>query len=368
MNLTLLSKDKFSYILIFISIILGLIAYEINLYYLNFYNFLLTLQLLLLLTSLFVKKYINLDIDKYLFIYLLFYYFSFLISIVVNLDFLSLFRFIIFPFVFVVSIYISDKLNFYFKSFIFINILPALLNFLVFFNGAFLLWDLKYGRGTSIYFDPNFCAAILGLSAFLSLMVFKRFGFILFLFFISAMFLTYSKSAILSSICALVVFLYLRYKIYITLPLVLFSSLVLFVLYSNLDLQMFRLEQGMNSRDNLWNFAFDVVILNGEFLGVGASNLADKLINNGFENTSTHNNFIDILLQFGIMPFILIILLSVYTFFWGMYNRNILTSAFVFMLVMSLSITFTVGGLGILSLIYTILLISIILNKKLLPI
>lgn len=368
MDLIILNKDKLSHIFILISIVFGLLAYEFNLYYLDFYNLFIILQLLFIFIAIIITKYINLNVGGYLFIYLIFYYFSFVISILVNLDFLSLFRFMVFPFVFVASIYISDRLNIYLKSFILVNIFPALLIFLVFFNGAFLFWDLKYGRGTSIYFDPNFCAAILGLSAFLSLIVFKRYGLFLFLFYISAMFLTYSKSAIFSSICALLIFLFLRYKLYITLPMILFSSFVLFALYSTLDLQMFRLEQGMNSRDNLWNFAFDIVINNAEYFGIGSSNLADKLLNNGFENSSTHNNFMDILLQFGVLPFVLIILLSIYTLIWGIYNRNILTCAFVFMLVMSLSITFTVGGLGILSLIYTILLISILLNKKILAI
>lgn len=364
MSLIVLSKENISRLSIFLSIIFGLIAYENNFYSLGLYNLLIVIQLFFVLLAISIRNNLNISIDKYCFIFLLFYYFSFIVSIFFNLDLLSLFRFIIFPLVFIVAIYISGDYYFYFKYFILLNLIPAFLNFIIFFNNGFLYWDLKYGRGTSIYFDPNFCAAILGLCAFLSLIIFKRYGFILFIFFISSMFFTYSKSAIFASALALIVFFGIKFKFYISFFMFVLSTTIIYFLYSMLDLNMFRLEQGMNSRDDLWKFVFDTIFYKGNFLGIGVSNLAQNLSNNGFENASTHNNFMDILLQYGVISFFLIIMLSIYACIIGFYKKNILLIPFVFLLIMSSSITFTVGGLGILSLIYTVIFMSIILDKK----
>lgn len=344
--------------------VIGVIAYEIHLYgfyfIISFFSF-----FILSLFVLFIKNE-KIKLNMVWIFILFFYILAYLISIIYNLDVLGLVRLLISFIVCLACMFFVKYIDEMFKLLTVVLFPIAIASLLIQFTNILSpIWDLTFGRNSSIFFDPNFASAFLGLAAIISLQhINHKIKYLFFIIFSLACFFTFSKAGALALIFSIFL-LYLRkfnilqFLIFSTL----FSSLVLFT-YINSDLTMFRFEQGLNERDNLWNFVFNYVFQYQNFLGIGYDNLKLILNSHGFVNSSTHNFYFDTLITYGVLPFIMNLLLSLFIMIFMFINNSKHLASFFFLFVQSNSILISFGGMGFLSILLTLMAVSQMLQDK----
>lgn len=215
-------------------------------------------------------------------------------------------------------------------------------------------------RMSSIFFDANYFGSMCVVAIFLTIFLIKNSVFEVFLLLINILALYYSNSrgATLALIVAVVVYYLFTKKKNIKFIFV-FSLISIFFLVMLILLEeynFFRIYQGLNSRDFLWQIAFDLISLH-PFVGYGKSSIDFLLRNAGALNGSTHNSLLDFTIAYGIINlgiYLLIILTAVIR---GMKkeDKRLLVLVFFF-LINSNSINMSLGGVGFNSLIFTITL------------
>lgn len=233
-------------------------------------------------------------------------------------------------------------------------------------NGEFLFWSFLFLRNSSVFFDPNYASALFALSAILSLIVIKntKFKLISFLFFLGALFFTYSKGGMLGLLLGIVVLLYTRYSYkFVPILIILALLIVLAFTYIDVDLERFRFVQGFNKRDEFFFRTIEHVFVQMNIFGGNSEIISEVVFGNKYETASTHNYYLDLLLTNGVIPFVFLFVILINVFYNGIVYKNEYFAVFVLLLVISNSISISIGGIGILSFIYTYAIVSI-LNKK----
>lgn len=345
--------------LILCFLILGVLAYEIHLY--DFYFLISGLSFAFLIIFFVVKDKKIINFSLFWFIILLFYYLSYFVSILLNNDLMGAFRVVISILVVLICFCIFDYTSLILKNLLFILLPILLITYLIqFTNLVFPFWDFTFYRNSSIFFDPNFASVFLGLGALIALTINNKnkISIILFLLFSIGTFLTFSKAAIIALILSVSTFFLRRLSPLYSISILTFLSFILYFLFLVLDLTMFRVEQGLNERDNLWRFVFDYVFNNQNLFGIGYSNIKDVLAFNGFKNSSTHNYYFDILLTYGLLAFIFNIIFSLSVILVMFIKNSIYLPLFIFLFIQSNAILISFGGIGLLSVIITLLAVT----------
>lgn len=355
-------------ILIIFIIFFGILSYEFHLYR-DFYFLLSFCSFFLICISVFMKPiYRQKNYDNFLYIYIFILIISMTLSSLVKFDFIGLSRSLLTLLIlFVVLKFVENndyRINF-FKIFCLFGVVLSLISFLI--NFEFLnFWIKPYDRNSSIFFDPNFAAAIIG-SSFFCIIIYVKNKFLKFLMCLIVfvgLFLTYSKGAIFSLIFAMLVSASRQLKIYYSVPMLFLILFSIFFVLNNINLEMFRAEQAFNNRDLMWRFVLNEVFIHQNFFGFGEEGLANTLVNNGLVNRSTHNTFIDVLGKYGILSLFVYLFLFFYVLFKAFLNKDQHLSLLIFLTVMSNSITYSFGGLGFLSILVTIVLFVILLKNE----
>lgn len=359
---------NFNLILSFLVVFLGLLSYEYHLYH-GFYFFLsvfsfLILMVLALKDGICKKIYIN----KFVVILIVFFIIATLFSSIINFDLSGVLRsFITLLAIFIVINFIEkdEILEIFFKLFGVIGFILSIISIAIEFD-LLSFWIKPYERNSSIFFDPNYAAAIIGVSFFCIIFYIdnKLIKIFMAFFAVIGLFLTYSKGAIFSFLLSIFVMIFRRVKLYFSIPLFSFIFLILYILFNSVNLDMFRAEQAFNNRDVMWRFVYASVLHEQNLFGFGESGLSTYLVDNGLVNTSTHNAFMDVLGKYGVFSLVVYFLLIFYAIFKGFLNNDKNLPFLIFLIVMSNSITYSVGGIGLLSIIISIVLFKILINGK----
>lgn len=351
-------------LIIFPWVLLSVIAFEITLYPYYVFTSMTSFILMFLMVLYFYKIYIIKD--AYWFLVLLycfvccfisFYYFN-SVSLV-----RSIFTFFSFYLCYLLVVNRIDFLKIYF----YISLVPLALSFVMQVKGDFFIWSYVYGRNASFIFDPNYCGALFVSSALISLILFKNlkvkwFYFIVFLF---GVLFTFSKGAVLALLVGFLFYLYTSYYVKsVFYVLISFVFVYIFYIYSNFNFSLFRVEQGYNSRDKFFDAVLQHVFRDGNYMG-GDSDVLRKLMeSNDFVNKSTHNFYMDLLINNGLIPLLILMFLIFVVGYVGFKDRNVYLSLFLALFVVSNSVSISLGGIGILSLIFTFSAVMILQRKK----
>jgi len=247
-----------------------------------------------------------------------------------------------------------------FDSIFYIGLFLSFLNLIIYFNNGFLFWDrLMIFRGGSVFFDPNYWAAF-NLFLILYFLFFKRdvikfsINIALIVILIVSLILSFSKSSILSLTVVTIIYLFIRSSRYLKVIIIVFSSLIGYLAYFLIEsIPYFRIEMGLNNRDNMWKF-FLLEISNNPLFGFGEDGIKYKLVTNNLENWSFHNFLLDKTFGYGLILGILLLMLS-FTVFYILYKYNkYLSLIYLALFINSNFIDYSLGGLGTNSLLFTL--------------
>lgn len=255
-----------------------------------------------------------------------------------------------------------------FKYFLIASSIFAVMSYLLYLgNGEFLLWGYVASRNGSVFFDPNYAAIIFSISMIFSILFIENFFWKVTscLLFLIPLFLTYSKGGWLAFLLGFFCYLYTKYsyRALIFIPICVLIGLYIFSL-NVINLEMFRFEQGFNGRDIYINMALDYVFGDLNIFGSGGDKISELIALTGGGNSSTHNYYLDLLISVGVVPFFFLIPLLSYVFMKGCINKNVYLPVFVILFVSSFAVSVSVGGMGILSFLYTYALCQIIYENR----
>lgn len=230
-------------------------------------------------------------------------------------------------------------------------------------GGRFLLWEKVYVvRNASILYDANFCANILG-CGFTLLIIdrkiegFKKIAYLMLLTY--AIYRTGSRGTLLSLVVCIFMYviIFSKLKIYKKISLIIIMIIISIYVYGYLDsVDFFRTYQGSNYRGEMWQWAAKM-IMKSPFVGYGYASVGNLLLEAGFVNTSTHNSLLDFAFSYGIPATIVYFVILSKALYNGAKNgdrRLFLTM--LFMLINSNTILYSFGGVGLSSILFTILL------------
>lgn len=358
-NILYLNKKIFFLPLLFLSVI----SFEITLY--PYYSFVSMISFLGILFFIFYYyKAIKVK-EGYWFFILGYVFFTFIISLY-HFSVLGLIRSIFTFFSFYLCyLLIINKVNL-FKIYFYFSLIPLFFSFLLQIKKDLFIWAFVDGRNASFMFDPNYCGVFFVSSALISLIIFDKnqLKWIYFSLFSIGVLFTFSKGAMLALFIGFFVYLYCNYYYKSLLYIFPFSVLILlFYFYSDFDFTLFRVEQGFNSRDGFFKAVLDHVFSNGNYMGGGDGILKKLLEDNYFENHSTHNFYLDLLVNNGLIPLIILIGFIGFICLLGFKDRNIYLSLFFALFIASNSISISLGGIGILSLILTLSAVMVLQRK-----
>ena len=250
------------------------------------------------------------------------------------------------------------------KTILLFGFLLATFSCLLHFNGNKLFgYTLENYRNASFYYDPNFCATMLGsMFIIISILEYKKILKILLLcLFGFAIYLTGSRGALLSIIVAYCLYflifskIKLHKKILLSIILAISIYYVFQFLYNS---NYFRLYQGDNARSLMSIYAVRMAFKSPIF-GYGYQAIRGALVDvTGL--ASTHNSYIDYLFGYGVPTFLLYfiflscIMLKSIKYIVGKKRKLIILA--LFMLINANSILYSFGGVGGVSYIFTVLL------------
>ncbi|EQA04544.1 putative membrane protein [Glaesserella parasuis] len=360
-------NNKLECLVVFFSIAVSSLALEFHLF--NWYMELSFAGFFLLMFYAFTRnsqiKLIRIEIDIY---WLLLFCFSFsgMFFSVFNIDYIYFLKFILVTLVFYVCFILyhtkKDKLLFYvFLSF---SASCALISILLeIFKGSFMYWDFTFARNASIFFDPNYASAIFSTSIMLTFILINKFilKLMLGLLYLVAIIFTYSKAGVLAFVFGFCGYLYYRYSYKSIVYLVLFIILlVLCFKFIDVDISMFRVEQGANFRDEYFYLVIDYVYNQNNFFGGGYETIGKLIKNAGYANSSTHNYYLDLLIANSVLTFIFLIPIISVVIVLGIKKRSMYFPVFITLFILSNTISISIGGIGILSFIFSYSIIDIL--------
>ncbi len=255
--------------------------------------------------------------------------------------------------------------NGFIKTYVIICIILSIFSILIKVgNGHFFIWNYVYvTRDASIYYDPNFCAMILGSGVSIALLqkfknkFLKYFAIIIMLF---AILFTGSRGTLLSLLSAILIYLVVYSKLSIPKKVIIISMFGIATYYGInylYSIDFFRTYQGSNDRFEMWSKILSSSLESPVFgYGYGATDEVLKTIN--FTYASTHNSFLDFLLIYGIPTFVIYIIFIISTLLKSLKkdsNRKYVLPI-IFMLINSNTILYSFGGVGLSSLMFTVIL------------
>jgi len=231
-------------------------------------------------------------------------------------------------------------------------------------NGKFGPYTFIYYRNASIFYDPNFCAMIIGGGFTLCLVnkdkKIKKI--LLLIIMLYVIYLTGSRGTLLSLLASVFIYVTLFSKLKIAR-----KAIILFVfgivsfyginyLYS---IDFFRTFQGSNNRAEMFSNVFSAT-LKSPIIGYGYGSIASYLQGQGFINASSHNSFLDYLFAYG-YPCLIVYLFFIAKIFFKIIKskdkkKHIYVLPMIFMIINANSILYSFGGVGLSSLLYTLIL------------
>lgn len=221
-------------------------------------------------------------------------------------------------------------------------------------------------RMSSIIFDANYFGSMCSIAILLSLIILKKKSLQVVTIILNGIALYYSNSrgATLALAFAILFYYTFVYKFSIKKFFIVFITCIVgFISFEYLEANnYFRLNQGLNSRDFLWEIAGDLLSKN-PLTGYGKSSIDTLLRSNGATNGSTHNFLLDFAISYGLISLFFYVCIIFQTSFRGFVSKNKdFLLIFIFLIINSNSINMSIGGLGFNSLIFTI--VAGILNLK----
>lgn len=231
-------------------------------------------------------------------------------------------------------------------------------------NGRFIFYSFLGNRNASIFWDSNFCGMIIA-NGFLLLFFNKEKSInklLLSIICLLAIYLTKSRGTALSLIlCFFVYYIFDNKrkgikKIFFIVLYISISYLLIMYMYNT---DYFRIYQGSNNRIEMWKVAYEYIKKEPIF-GYGYQAIGNFLLAYGFGNTSTHNSFIDFVFSYGIIASVLYIVLLLKILIRAFINRKKINTKYLiccaFSIFNSMTITYSFGGVGLASAIFTIFL------------
>lgn len=255
--------------------------------------------------------------------------------------------------------------NGFIKTYVIICIILSIFSVLIKLgNGHFFLWNYVYViRDASIYYDPNFCAMILGSGVSITLLqkfknkLLKGYIIIIMLF---AILFTGSRGTLLSLLSAILIYLVVYSKLSVPKKVIIISVFGIATFYGInylYSIDFFRTYQGSNDRFEMW-YKILSSSLESPVFGYGYGSTDEVLKNINFTYASTHNSFLDFLLIYGIPTFVIYIFFIISTLLKALKkdsNKKYVLSI-IFMLINSNTILYSFGGVGLSSLMFTVIL------------
>lgn len=242
-------------------------------------------------------------------------------------------------------------------------VLLVIIGLFIYIKGNFLNYSLIYGRAASIYYDPNFLAMVLAINLILELLNERKhniFKYILFFLSFVLIILTGSRGTLIGLIISLLsyIFIFSNYKLVKkTLISILICIATYFLINYLTSVDFFRIYQGSNGRIEMISYIYKL-FKQSPIFGYGYSNVGLYLVNAGFANVSTHNSFVDFLFAFGLIPTILFVILIFQNFIIAFKNKECpeLVVSLVFIVFNMNTILYNFGGVGISSILFTLIL------------
>ena len=370
----------FYYVMISVVLILSLLSYEVHLY--KYYTisqlFISSFLLLLMLVFLkYEKEYKNIfweQINKYtiivpMFIFmivstivgLLAYGYNTPVSVVsvAAMFICSYCLFFIIPIICTkypgIKETILNIINFFCLFLIAIGII-------IYFKGEFLSYTNVYGRAASIYADPNFLAMVLTTNMFLNFRKGTHFILKLSIVILSVVMIIFTGSrGTLVGIMITIVFYILIFskqrmikKVFIS---VFLFAVSLSLLNYLVEIDFFRLYQGSNGRFEMIISALEA-IKESPIIGYGYASIGKFLIALGYSNVSTHNSFVDFAYSFGIITSLMYIYFLGKVIIINIKDKNKINymCTICYMIFNMNTILYNFGGVGISSLLFTLVL------------
>ncbi|MDO9866367.1 hypothetical protein Q7460_02425 [Glaesserella parasuis] len=353
-------------IILFIAFVIYSLSLEQNLYSMYTYYFISALAFFLLVVFLIMeKKWFS--IKHYYWFFVIGLSLSCIFFSTIHMDIISLIKGILIFIVFYIAYcFYRIKVNIL-AQFILATFFIGIISYIIQVNGTFIFWETRFLRNGSIYFDPNYASSIFATSAILSLILINNniYRWCVSIFFAIALFFTYSKGGILSFLIGMACFFYVKYGYKSIVYIVVFSLALMFLYNSSiLNLDLFRFNQGFNSRDDFFYITMSYVFEDSNLFGNEMYNIKNLLNSRGFDNSSTHNYYLDLLLSNGIFPFFFMLTLIFISIIKGIIYRNKYFPIFMMLLVNSNVLSISVGGIGILSFIFTYSIVEILNSRE----
>ena len=231
---------------------------------------------------------------------------------------------------------------------------------------------LESGRARSIYFDPNFFAVTSVIPFLLSIKNYKKqktktvlLGLLSFI----SVIVSGSRGTMLS-IAAFVVYLILFkvpntkiIKKIMAISITVIASIFLLNYLENIN--FLRLYQGTSGRAEMIQYSINE-LRKSPFVGYGYASISKKLKEGGYKNASTHNSLADYAFSYGVPIFILFISLLIYVVIISLQKQQetYLCALLIFLLANMNTILFNFGGVGIPSVLLTIIMGMIVYSKR----
>ena len=260
---------------------------------------------------------------------------------------------------------IKNKLFDFIIAIVFILAIIALV---VDYKSSFLGYSTEFGRARSILIDPNFFGMLLGVAFLMTLLSFKKKNNKLIICCILgyAIFLTGSRGALVSLIVSITAYylLFSNMKNYKKL-FILFLLLIIFYFLLNylFSTDFFRTHQGSNGRFEMISAAFNR-IKDYPLTGFGYTSIGPFLLSTGFKNSSTHNSFVDFVFSYGIITSLIYIVSLLRIILISIKSKNENLLILLFMIINMNTILYNLGGVGISSLLFTLILGILNYKKK----
>lgn len=370
----------FYYFIITVVLIISLLSYEVHLYkYYTISQFLISSFLLLLMLIFFKyeKEYkiiFREQLKKYIVIMPMFIFM--IVSTIVGLvaygyntpvSVVSVAAMVIcsYSLFFIIPIICTKYPEIKETIFSIINIFCLFLIFIgiiIYFKGEFLSYTCVYGRAASIYTDPNFLAMVLTTNMFLNFRKRTNFMLKLLIVILTIIMIVFTGSrGALVGIMITIVFYILIFSKHHMVKKILISS-ILFVISMGLlnyliEINFFRLYQGSNGRIEM------IISTLGEIkkspiIGYGYASIGKYLIELGYPNVSTHNSFVDFAYSFGIITTLMYISFLGKVIIKNLKDKNKINymCTICFMIFNMNTILYNFGGVGISSLLFTLVL------------
>lgn len=368
-----ITKKNFYYFIMPFIFVLSFFSYEYNIYR-NYYQLFLVLVFLLgfilmiitlvnsqRCTYFFIAMKNNIALHMLSFTLLLATFFSSnKLGLITFNNFISIFLVILSMYVFfiyfpVIVFKYEDKII---KFLTYLITFFSIIGIIIGMKGSFFNYTQIYMRSASIFFDPNYFGT---LSAVGFILCINQKGYIKLFSIINLLGLYYSNSrAAMLSLIITIIFMYFYDKRINIKKIILFLAIILLItMIVNflLDYGFFRVHQGFNGRLELWELAYNL-IKEEPISGYGYGTVGELFTLANATNKSSHNFFLDYTIMNGIPALVLHIIIIFQSLIRGLTNKVPLyvLMIVIFFLINMNSITISLGGLGAVSLLFTIFL------------